>query len=721
MTPTQMPPNPYVGLRPFESRDSVYYFGRAEQTKALLRQLHRHRFVAVVGSSGTGKSSLVRAGLIPNLEAGFLVQDRDLWHIAVMKPGVSPRRNLAAALAEAVGTDGPTSGAGTLLNAIRARGALGILDTLGPALTGAEANLLLVVDQFEELFREGRMETGEALEAAADFVGILLHLARQTKMPVHVCLTMRSDFLGECDRFSGLPEAMNQSQYLVPRLTRDQRRQAIEGPARLGGATVAPRLLDRLLNEDIGTRDDLPILQHALMRTWEMWSQNGSGPIDSRHYEAVGTVREALSRHADEALEELGEADRELTRRFFQAITTTDAANRQVRRQARLNEVAAICGCDDAPERIMAVIDRFRQGGRNFIVLSSKNIADDPLIDISHESLIRQWPTLRNWAKDEAEAAGIYRRLADAARRHSEEKASLYRDADLEVALQWEAESRPTSQWAERYAPGYDVAISFLVESRREREEKEHRRKRALRNATLVSLVMIVTAITACWLGWQAFKQQKRAEAKRLEANYNLAKVFEEKALDALAKALSTNDTGQYQRAFLYATEALAQEIPSDQDALKPASIGLLMDPLNIKKALPCRWFSPSSDHRVGAVRAVSFSPDGRTLVSGSEDNTVRLWDAATGEALQELKGHTGYVWSVSFSPDGQIIASGSADKTMRIWDAATGEAVLEIKGHTGSVRSVSFSPDGQTLVSGSEDNTVRLWDAATGEALQEL
>ncbi|MGD8467703.1 MAG: hypothetical protein PVI49_04225, partial [Desulfobacterales bacterium] len=294
--------NPFVGLRPFESQDSLYYFGRKEQTHALLKQLYANRFVAVVGSSGCGKSSLVRAGLIPNLEAGFLVQDRDLWEIVTFKPGDAPLYHLAASLASLTGSDTPDAVV-KLLESVQRRGAQAFVDVAQTTLNAEDSNLLIVVDQFEELFRFQQTRTTEVREEAADFVSILLYLAEQSVVPIYVILTMRSDFIGECDAFQGLPEAMNNSQYLVPRLTRDQRREAFLGPIRLAGADMTPRLMDRLLNESIDTRDDLPVLQHVLMRTWNVWANDGhNGPIDLEHYERSGTLKNALRLHADEAL-----------------------------------------------------------------------------------------------------------------------------------------------------------------------------------------------------------------------------------------------------------------------------------------------------------------------------------------------------------------------------------------------------------------------------------
>ncbi|MGD1986016.1 MAG: pentapeptide repeat-containing protein [Desulfobacterales bacterium] len=457
--------NPFVGLRPFESQDSLYYFGRKEQTHALLKQLYANRFVAVVGSSGCGKSSLVRAGLIPNLEAGFLVQDRDLWEIVTFKPGDAPLYHLAASLASLTGSDTPDAVV-KLLESVQRRGAQAFVDVAQTTLNAEDSNLLIVVDQFEELFRFQQTRTTEVREEAADFVSILLYLAEQSVVPIYVILTMRSDFIGECDAFQGLPEAMNNSQYLVPRLTRDQRREAFLGPIRLAGADMTPRLMDRLLNESIDTRDDLPVLQHVLMRTWNVWANDGhNGPIDLEHYERSGTLKNALRLHADEALKDLDDKNRLIARRMFQALTETDAANRRIRRPALISEITAICGKKVSPQTIMSLIERFNDDNRNFLVLSSRTATDDPLVDISHESLIRQWKTLADWVDQEAESARIYQRLAQSAELHAAGKAGLYKETDLQVALDWQGQQQPNTEWAARYRSNFKLAMDFLEQS----------------------------------------------------------------------------------------------------------------------------------------------------------------------------------------------------------------------------------------------------------------
>ncbi len=490
MTPPDQAPNPFVGLRPFESRDSLYYFGRRQQTHALLQQLYANRFVAVIGSSGCGKSSLVRAGLIPNLEAGFVVQDRDLWKIATFKPGDGPRDNLARAMAGLAGSSEVPGDAAEWARAIERRGAPGLIDRLATILNREDSNLLVVVDQFEELFRFQQFRTAQVREEAADFVALLLHLAMQTKIPVYVVLTMRSDFLGECDAFQGLPEAMNRSQYLVPRLTRQQRREAILGPTRLAGADITPRLMDRLLNESQEAKDDLPVLQHALMRTWSVWSQTDAAALDLEHYERAGTIRQALCRHADEALAGLDAKDIGIAKRMFQALTQTDAANRRIRRPAHLGQIAAICGEAATPEAVRALIARFNSDRRNFLVLSARNDRDDPLVDISHESLIRQWTTLAGWVDEEAESLRIYKRLAESAELHATGQAALYKETDLQVALEWQRRQRPNAAWADRLPADFKQVMHFLRLSVQKQKTNRH------------LMVALIFNLYACLCGW---------------------------------------------------------------------------------------------------------------------------------------------------------------------------------------------------------------------------
>src|SRR5579872_1273007 len=300
---------PFVGLRPFDQEDGHLFFGRREQTNELLQRLHRTRLVAAVGGSGCGKSSLVRAGLIPALSAGFLVAERLEWEVMMMKPGERPLPSLAAALLQEGSSSEQVE---QQVERLRNFGADAVLKSLEPSLA-KNKNILLVVDQFEEVFRFGLGANDDVREDAATFVSLLLTLTQRMKAPVYIVLTMRLDFISDCSVYPGFAEAMNRSIYLVPRLSRQQRREAILAPTRMAGSSIDPRLLDLLLNESDQASDSLPVLQHALMRTWEEWSQDlakleagaEKPPICLIHYERAGTLGQALNNHAEEALEGL--------------------------------------------------------------------------------------------------------------------------------------------------------------------------------------------------------------------------------------------------------------------------------------------------------------------------------------------------------------------------------------------------------------------------------
>ncbi len=471
--------NPYIGLRPFRDDDVLYFYGRDQQTAELLAILREHRFLAVVGSSGSGKSSLVRAGLLPSLLGGFLVQDRDRWRTVQIKPGDAPIGNLAAGLVEAMGR--PAGEAAELERDIRENHTDAVVTFLTTHL-GDRSNLFLLVDQFEEIFAfRGRDEEADPNATdlkrrkkrirrraeAADFVDLLLGLAERRELPIYVSLTMRTDFLGECDLFYGLPEALNRGRYLVPRLTREQLRDAIECPVLLLNAEMAAPLLDHVLNE-LGARGDrLPVLQHALLRTWDAWDKAGRiGPIGLADYHAAGGIDGALNQDAEGALKGLDVA---VTARIFKRLTNTDAGLRSVRSPARISELMAASGADRAT--VSAIVERFARDGRSFVHLSDDGQPGDPRVDISHESLIRQWQSLKTWVEEERVSRDHYQDLLKATKR-ARGAAALLQDPDLKIAFDWREREHPSSGWAQRYSNAdgdFASATDYLDESVRAR------------------------------------------------------------------------------------------------------------------------------------------------------------------------------------------------------------------------------------------------------------
>ena len=335
--------NPFPGLRPFEPDEDYLFFGRERQTDELLKRLRTTRFLSILGRSGSGKSSLVRSGLIPSLHGGAMARAGSRWRVAIMRPGEDPIGNLAAALSapEALGGGADEHLTRAFFETTLRASRLGLLECVRQSHVAD--NVLVLVDQFEEIFRYKSSRRASGGDEAAAFVKLLL-AARESELPVYIAITMRSDFIGDCMEFGTLPEALNEGIYLVPRMTREELRLAITGPVAVGGATIAPRLVSRLLNDVGDDPDQLPILQHALMRTWERWQfdHRRGEPLDLRHYEDIGTMHEALSRHAEEAFGELDALGQLIAEKMFKALTDKASDPRGVRRPAPVREICAV-------------------------------------------------------------------------------------------------------------------------------------------------------------------------------------------------------------------------------------------------------------------------------------------------------------------------------------------------------------------------------------------
>ncbi|HUJ39445.1 MAG TPA: hypothetical protein VLW54_02770 [Candidatus Acidoferrales bacterium] len=627
--------NPFPGLRPFnpyypEEQEQHLFFGREGQSVEILRRLREKRFLAVVGTSGSGKSSLIRAGLLPDLDGGFLAGGAD-WRMAIFRPIGDPIGNLARALNKphVLQTEAPAPGeearSDLLVEVSLRRSGRGLVEATRLARLRSDQILLVVVDQFEELFRfaNAATSTSQADDAAA-FVKLLLEAVHQTEVPIYVVITMRSDFIGDCSRFQELPEAVTAGMYLVPRMTRDQRREAIHGPVAVESGTIAPRLVNRLLNEAGDNPDQLPVLQHALMRTWEHWAERTRGkqnladtPIDLEDYEAIGGLENALSHHADEAYNALPtDAHREIARRMFQCLTEKGADNREVRRPTSARQIAKVA---HAPvEDVIAVVEEFRKQGRSFLNTPARGpLAPESLIDISHESLIRQWTRLKQWVNEEAESARTYRRLADAADRLDRGEAEVSRGLELQNYLAWREREQPTAEWAERYAPNFGRVMSYLDLSRdvrdaeeaekehqrREREaEKDRRRREQLRQARkylAVVSVLAVLALLAGVFGWVKEGAARRAEAeaiakkKEADSARDLATRRENEANDARALAVREKDAADVARADAEKAEKVAVQ---NEQAARRSEQRVRLGALREQKA---EWITVSDELRL--------------------------------------------------------------------------------------------------------------------------
>lgn len=500
--------SPYIGLRAFDREHTEYFFGRDRLVRGLLVRLRQTRFIGVLGLSGEGKSSLVRAGLIPALEAGQLDWDGARWDVATLRPDVNPLERLCGALMESQfgRTYAKAFPQGSLIDTLRKRPSeLAVLAHSGSGR--AKSRLLIVVDQFEELFTRTGNRTPEQQSDADAFVRVLLESTRQGDR-VYVMATMRSEHIGECANYEQLAEAMTNGVFLVTRMTSEELREAIELPARLAGGHVESPLTD-LLVEKVRGKAQLPVLQHTLMRMWEYATEknDGRGPVSltlesfKDHFDSKGDgerqgetgIGKALDEHLEEVFSDLSREEQIAAEVLFRRITKQTTRDdqtgeyRYVREPTRFSDILMVLLTDDTDsdlkrDHLVKTIETFLAPGRTFLAPIQGAIGDDSVIDVTHEAVINHWGRAREWAATEGDLA---RNLEDLCLRARDQSSILLNAEELERfsawregGALWRGGPPMSSAWARRYGaakPYIDLekADAFLTKSK----EKDDRAK----------------------------------------------------------------------------------------------------------------------------------------------------------------------------------------------------------------------------------------------------
>jgi WD40 repeat protein len=695
--------NPFPGLRPFEDDEAYLFFGREQQIDELLRRLRTERFIAVVGTSGSGKSSLIRAGLFSALRVGAMSGAGSRWRIATMRPGNDPIGQLAAQLESAglLGTEGDADLRTDLAYAILERGALGLVEIVRQMPIREDENVLIVVDQFEELFRYAQSEE----DTAAAFVSLLLEATSHPDLRLYVVLTMRSDFLGDCASFTNLPERINRGLYLVPRMTRDQLEAAIVGPVRVAGTHIAPQLVNRLLNDVGDDPDQLPVLAHALMLTYDLWTvdHEAGEPIDERHYSATGGLAQAIDAHAERIFAELTPTQQTVAEKLFAAITELGPDNRGIRRPLAFDELRAVCDADEADVR--AVVEAYRARTCSFLRPPPEvPVTAHTVIDIGHEALMRGWSRLRRLLNEEVESARTYERLSDAALMHSRAQGALLVDPALALNLEWRQRFAPTGAWAKRYGGDFPAAMGFIELSAQEKARQRSARVAQSRRRWTVAGVVMALMLLLTFASIASFVNAQHERTQALIAQSQFL------ARDANAQT----EKGDAVSGMLIAREALPLSLGRPDRPFVQAAALALENGLNNNRELRD---IPTG----GRPFNISLSPDGRRIALQMADDTARVLDLASGKLLLTLRGHAGPLYYVAYSPNGKRFVTASADRTARIWDATTGKTLRILRGHANAVTNAVFSPDGRFILTTSDDKTARIWRADDGTLVRIL
>jgi WD40 repeat protein/serine/threonine protein kinase len=699
--------NPYKGLRPFLEADAADFFGRERTSEQLIARMSEpgeaSRFLAVVGPSGGGKSSLVRAGLLPALRNGA-VPGSDRWFVVEMFPGAYPFEELEAALLK-LAVNPPAS----LMEQLE-RDEHGLLRAARRVLPADDSELLIVVDQFEELFT---LVQDEARRAR--FMATLHAAVADPRSRVRVVITLRADFYDRPLMYSGFGGLLAARTQAVSPLSAEELERAISAPGDRMGVSLEPRLVGEIVAEVLDRAGALPLLQYALT---ELFERRQGTVVPASAYREIGGVTGALARRAEALYDHLSPTGREAARQLFlRLVTVGEEGADGTRRRVLRAELGSLEVDRNAME---AVIDAF--GGHRLLSFDRDPVTRGPTVEVAHEALLREWSRLRGWIEGAREDVRMYRRLDAAAAewvRSGEDPSFLPGGGRLIHFGAWAGTTDVALSDLERRYLDAGVArrdAEADEEEARKAREAELERRSMHRLRALVA-VLTVLAVVASVLSVVAVGERGRArrEAGAAEREARVAAARE------LASAAVANLEVDPERSILLALQAVATT-KEDGIALPEAVEALHGAVQADRQILTLR--DPSTAN-------VDWSPDGRVIATGGSAggngrDDVILWDARTGVRLLTLKGHTADIGYVAFSPDSSRLATMASDDLVIVWDARTGKRLLDVPEEGIMFSGLSFSPDGSRLVmsqSNASDTagTVQVLDATTGASLQRI